>query len=426
MAVYALVVGIDAYPAPVPRLRGAVNDALAAERWLLDSGVPQKGIRVLRDGEATRAAVLAGFEEHLGRAGDSDTALFWFAGHGSQQQVPAHYAHLEPSGLMQTVVCVDSRRAGGRDLADKEIRVLVRRLAERGAHVALVMDCCHAESSSRRPGAGNETVRAVGRRTDTPPGGLLPELKDPMAVAELLERTEGAAPDHVNLSACRYHQGAKELPLDEVRGVFSLALTVELYRAGRAGAVPTYRELLTAARCYVENRLPDQQPVLYPDSSPAELADRPFLGGAVVARPAALTLSWRGGWEIDAGSCHGLAAPAEDGETRVAVAERGPLREARVVEVRPDRSSVVPIGWQPDLSRQYPVIVSAVASPAATAVPSVGAEGNRPRSICSRLPRVRPDPAADPRPTSASPRRAGRPGPPGGWRSRRSGPGCCG
>lgn len=165
MAVYALVVGIDAYPAPVPRLRGAVNDALAAERWLLDSGVPQKGIRVLRDGEATRAAVLAGFEEHLGRAGDSDTALFWFAGHGSQQQVPAHYAHLEPSGLMQTVVCVDSRRAGGRDLADKEIRVLVRRLAERGAHVALVMDCCHAESSSRRPGAG---TRRSGRSDGAP------------------------------------------------------------------------------------------------------------------------------------------------------------------------------------------------------------------------------------------------------------------
>ena len=377
MAVYALLVGIDSYPAPVPPLFGARNDALAAERWLLGAGVPESGIRLLRDGAATRAAVIAGFEEHLALAGDGDTALFWFAGHGSEQPVPPEYAHLEPSGRMQTMLCVDSRGAGGRDLADKELRVLVSRLADRGAHVVLVMDCCHAESSSRVAGAGFDTVRAAEHRAQAPAGGLLPELADRLDVAELLKLTEGAAPDHVNLSACRYYQGAKEVPLEEVRGLFSLALTVQLHRASRAGSVPTYRELLTAARCYIENQRPDQHPVLYPDSSPADLADRPFLGGQAVPRPAPLTLSWRGGWEIDAGSCHGIAVTAERGETRVAVAERGPLREARVVEVRPDRSSVVPIGWQPDLSRQYPVIVSAVALPAATAVPTVDGEGDQ-------------------------------------------------
>ena len=378
MAVFALIVGIDSYPAPVPPLFGARNDALAAERWLLGAGVPENGIRLLRDAAATRAAVLAGFEEHLAMAGDGDTALFWFAGHGSEQPVPPRYAHLEPSGLMQTVLCVDSRDRGGRDLADKEIRVLVSRLADRGAHVVLVMDCCHAESSSRVIGAGFDTVRAAARRAEPPADGLLPELADRLDAAELLERTEGAEPNHVNLSACRYYQSAKEVPLDEVRGLFSLALTVQLHRASRAGSVPTYRELLTAARCYIENRRPDQQPVLYPDSSPAGLADRPFLGGQAIARPAPLTLSWRGGWEIDAGSCHGIAVAADSGETRVAVAERGPLREARVVAVRPDRSSVVPIGWQPDLSRQYPVIVSATALPAAVAVPTVDDESDRP------------------------------------------------
>ena len=377
MAVYALIVGIDSYPAPVPPLFGAGNDALAAERWLLGAGVPSSGIRLLRDGAATRAAVIAGFDEHLGRAGAGDTALFWFAGHGSQQPVPPRYAHLEASGLMQTVLCVDSREKGGLDLADKEIRVLVSRPAERGAHVALVMDCCHAESSSRLAGFGLDTVRAAPLRAEPPTDGLLPELAGRMDVAELLKRTEGAEPNHVNLSACRYYQGARELPLDEVRGLFSLALTVQLHRASRAGSVPTYRELLTAARCYVENQRPDQQPVLYPDSSPGDLADRPFLGGQAIPRPAPLTLSWRGGWEIDAGSCHGIATAVERGETRVAVAERGPLREARVVAVRPDRSSVVPIGWQPDLSRQYPVIVSAVALPAAVAVPTVQGEGDR-------------------------------------------------
>lgn len=377
MAVYALIVGIDSYPAPVPPLFGAGNDALAAERWLLGAGVPESGIRLLRDAAATRAAVIAGFEEHLARAGEGDTALFWFAGHGSEQPVPPRYAHLEPSGLMQTVLCVDSRGRGGRDLADKEIRVLVSRLADRGAHVALVMDCCHSESSSRMAGAGFDTVRATARRAEAPADGLLPELADRLDVAGLLERTEGAEPDHVNLSACRYYQSAKELPLDEVRGLFSLALTVQLHRASRAGSVPTYRELLTAARCYIENQRPDQHPVLYPDSSPADLADRPFLGGQAIPRPAPLTLSWRGGWEIDAGCCHGIAVNAERGETRVAVAERGPLREARVVEVRPDRSSVVPIGWQPDLSRQYPVIVSAVALPAATAAATVDDKGDQ-------------------------------------------------
>lgn len=43
---YAVVVGIDAYPA-LPSLTGARSDALAFREWLLKSGVPERNIRVV-------------------------------------------------------------------------------------------------------------------------------------------------------------------------------------------------------------------------------------------------------------------------------------------------------------------------------------------------------------------------------------------
>ncbi len=97
--VYALLVGIDQYPPPIPMLSGCVNDinefeAYLKERIIKNGGRPPQ-ILTLRDSQATRAAVIAGFREHLSQSGKDDVALFYYSGHGSQEQAPEQFWHLE-------------------------------------------------------------------------------------------------------------------------------------------------------------------------------------------------------------------------------------------------------------------------------------------------------------------------------------------
>ena len=149
---YALLVGIDRYRSPVPQLNGCVNDieAVAALfKELSIGGEYSLDLRTLKDSEATRAAVIAGFREHLCRAGPEDVALFDYSGHGSQEDAPPELWHLEPDRLNETLVCYDSRDEGNWDLADKELGALIAGVAERGTHTVIVLDCCHSGSGTR-------------------------------------------------------------------------------------------------------------------------------------------------------------------------------------------------------------------------------------------------------------------------------------
>lgn len=66
----ALLVGIDTYPVGTASLHGCVADVDAVERLLTASGTTtSESVRVLRDEEATRQAVVDAFREHLERRG---------------------------------------------------------------------------------------------------------------------------------------------------------------------------------------------------------------------------------------------------------------------------------------------------------------------------------------------------------------------
>ena len=106
--IYSLLVAIDDYPSPIPKLRGCVNDIDAfatylSERVAKDKGVSLK-LKTLKNGEATRQAVIDGFRDHLGKAKKGDVALFYYCGHGSQEQAPEEFWKLEPDHLDETLV----------------------------------------------------------------------------------------------------------------------------------------------------------------------------------------------------------------------------------------------------------------------------------------------------------------------------------
>ena len=338
-SLFALLVGIDDYRSPVRPLRGARADVESAAAYLRSQMAADAGWEplILIDGQATRRAVIGAFRMHLGQARRGDTALFWFSGHGSLTPLPPELAHLEPTGTAQSLVCADSRHGRTPDLLDRELAVLIGEVAEVGAHVVVVLDCCHSESGTRAgrtaPDGGREAsdpnVRCL-PPADQPPDltALLPSLGDGLS----RDGVPAARPNHVALSACRTDQQAREFRVPGGhRGLFSHALLAELERRGPAAS---YRELIIGACNRIENRrqVRPQQPTLSPATS--DLIDQPFLGGLLRAPASTLVMRHvRGQWEVDAGSCHGMATEADD-PARIAVHGREPLLEADVTQVR--------------------------------------------------------------------------------------------
>ena len=368
--VYALIVGIDSYLAVRP-LAGCRNDAADMLGMLraCTRGVSDLSVLELYDRKATRAAVIGGLRHHLTLAGPDDTALLYFAGHGSTSPVPPELWYLETMAMSQTLVCADSRHDGVPDLWDKELSILLDGVAASGCHVAVVLDSCHSDGATRE--AVLREVRGLGldRNRSVPPAAapraelLIPELS--AGFAGLPERSR-----HIALAACRSTEYAQERPNSGgvPGGVFTAALLRALTELGPAA---TYREVLTAAQCTVEDEVHHQRPQL---SGDVTLADRPFLGGDATAAASGMVMRHvRGGWEIDAGRCHGLP-PADGDELRAGVSGSRPARLVRAVSVLAERSVVEPVGWVPDVHRQYPMVVTDLPQPRATVALSYGPE----------------------------------------------------
>jgi caspase domain-containing protein len=304
--VYALLVGIDDYPEPVPRLRGCVNDITAMEQLLrarLAGDQKLDDPKVLTNAEATRQAVIDGFT-YLSKAGPDDVALFYYSGHGSQERTPPEFWHLEPDRLNETIVCYDSRLADNFDLADKELAKLIAGVAARGAHVLVILDCCHS-------GSGTRATESVGVRrapTDLRERPLSSFLVTPDEVAALTAQGESRniaearsgrvklpRGRHIVMSACREDEEAKETYADGLmRGAFSYFLIHTLQRA-EAGL--TYRDLYKRVSALTPTRVARQSPLI--EAPTARELDQPFLGGAIQAHPPYFTAKFD---QIRAGS----------------------------------------------------------------------------------------------------------------------------
>lgn len=81
---YVLLVGINDYPAPNPKLKGCIKDIDTVEAYLKEFCSTDYNLKIkrLEDATATYANIKSGFREHLGAAGPDDIAWFHFSGHG--------------------------------------------------------------------------------------------------------------------------------------------------------------------------------------------------------------------------------------------------------------------------------------------------------------------------------------------------------
>lgn len=350
--IYALLVGIDDYPNEVGKLEGCVNDIRAIEHYLktrVEEPEKRLQIRCLINQQATRQAVIDGFEKHLSQADKDDVVLFYYSGHGSQEPTPPEFSYSERDGKLETLVCWDSRTSA-RDLANKELRYLIAKVAEHNPHILLVLDCCHS-------GSGSRDVEQKQKLRHTPAYKQARKINEFIFAddAAVLSQKHGDGWDlpegrHILLAACQDRERASEYSGDgQTRGAFSYFLLDAL---NKAGSNLSYREFFKEVSSRVRSRIKDQTPRLEANHA-EDLDNLSFLGGSDIIKPRELffTLRHNGdNWEIDGGAVHGLPKVSSIPIKLALYSQRSTLEQIRqlsepdgeveVIDVLPDKSIV--------------------------------------------------------------------------------------
>ena len=141
--VYALVIGVDDY-AHINPLKGAVNDAIDVADAL--RSIAARDVRVLIDHEATREAIFRNWGELSAAAGEGDTLIFHYAGHGGRQDAILE-GHEEKDNMFLLPGFDESGEASHQRIVDNEMGHMLS--IEREATVLFVADSCFAGGMTR-------------------------------------------------------------------------------------------------------------------------------------------------------------------------------------------------------------------------------------------------------------------------------------
>lgn len=200
----------------------------------MDPGRTYRSPWILTNEQATRQAIINGFEKHLCKADSDDVVLFYYAGHGSQQKVPEAFSHLEADNYNETLICYDSRTKDNWDIADKELAYLISQVSKNNPHTLVILDCCHSGTGTR----DSEIVRQAPGDERQRPWDSFIFAKDSVALEKLAAannqdkkmKWRGFQAKHIAIAACRSYETAKEYTSvdGQRRGAFSYFLTETL------------------------------------------------------------------------------------------------------------------------------------------------------------------------------------------------------
>jgi hypothetical protein len=246
----ALLIGIDGYQKIKP-LEGCVNDVDVMESILLQNfAFPRENIRVLRNAEATRDAILAAFDAFVASVGPEDQVVLHYAGHGSQM---TDREGDEPSGLDSTIMPVDSEgwQGDNRDITDDEIHLrLLEPIGAKTSFTTFIFDCCHSGTITRDDfGASSRSMPPDRRPVAELPPSPIPEAKRTGARESGPSGWMPLADKYVLISGCRDEELSYEYAPPEGNGKLKHgALTYFLSRELRQ-ATPgtTYRDIFERA-----------------------------------------------------------------------------------------------------------------------------------------------------------------------------------
>ncbi|RYZ90961.1 MAG: hypothetical protein EOP04_02210 [Proteobacteria bacterium] len=364
---YALVVGIDSYDRSIEleegkrvafgQLSGCVNDAKKIAAFLKSQDGYDLKIETLYDKQATKAAIVKGFREHLSQAGEGDTVLFYYSGHGTQEWADKEVWKAESDGRLECLACFYTRDMKENFLlADKELRYLLKPVCDSGAHVVALFDCCHSGDNTRNGTFARAAFdNAVEKRI---PFSFKQRPWEHFVFGGEITRehvkTEGenrAIPEglHVQMSACESDESAMEVGGE---GVFTKALLATL---DAAKGDLTYQAVSSRVRQYLRN-LYEQKPRIYVVNGEEAILYSLFLNrGAGENSNAFADVLYNQDtrWQLGMGAIHGLNKNTKT--INVVDTENGSkTRKASITEVRTDYSLLeMPDAANMDESKVY-------------------------------------------------------------------------
>lgn len=253
----AILVGINnyKYPEVVSPLAGSINDVEDIMQVLTTKfEFPRQNIVVLKNEQATHAAIITALRNLIAKAKPGDIVVFHYSGHGSQMK---DVTHKKISGLDETIVPYDSRDPKGTvfDISGAELHGLLLQLAKKTQNVTFILDSCHSGTLVRDIGA---TARSVPPDTRTPPRAP-PDYA--VATARALGQTDDDTPlKYAFIAAATSKESAYEhLIQGQEHGALTYFLAQQL-RTAKAGA--TYRDVMDSVIGNVTANYPAQHPQL--------------------------------------------------------------------------------------------------------------------------------------------------------------------
>jgi len=252
----ALLVGINKYKA-VDGLSGCVADVRNMQGLLRGKfDFPDDSIRVLTDEQATHAAIVQAFKDHLiGRAADNAVVVFHYSGHGSRMKDPTGKS---PSGEISTIVPHDSRTEGVYDISADELRGLFSLLTEKTKNVTFIFDSCHSGMALKDVATARARVIAPDPRDPPPPP---PEaLLAPRGIGDASDGLKSRG--YALLSACRADEVAFEYAdqMGNPCGTLTHFFIAEVLGSRKAEA--TYRDVMEQVKAKVTGTYRLQHPQL--------------------------------------------------------------------------------------------------------------------------------------------------------------------
>lgn len=366
---YALCVGINDYQ-HVPKLNGCVPDATNIYNYLestcANTDFEFDGI-MLTDAQATKANVIDNFITHLGQAGGDDIAVFYFSGHGAEEDADEVFHAASTKPTLNTNVCYDSRGPEGiTDIADKEWRYLINKMTytedpnKKRPHFVVIMDSCHSGGGSKEADADTEMVARLtekGNPRDWSQFIFHDKLSREDFVNAKSLRDVLPQGEHVFFSSCLGSELAYEI---RGSGVFTSTLLEVLKRT--SGKV-SYKDLYSRIRYFIKGRFP-QTPTVSVVSGDSQAMKNYFLGGASENKGLRVNLTFNSkdrAWLMDMGGLQGVPPVDPDQPVTLSIKDLNDkeIATGKVVAVMPNISKIA-VDGDVDIQETYSAEVKGI------------------------------------------------------------------
>lgn len=140
---HALIVGVGEYSVPsITPLTGVTHDIESAKRMAFEMGIPDSNITVLRDKNATLAAMKQALADLNSRVNEGDRVFFYFSGHGTRW----FNASVNDQSCTEALMPAD-----GQPLTNQAIAALLKPISDKTDKLMVLYDACHSGGIPNAP-----------------------------------------------------------------------------------------------------------------------------------------------------------------------------------------------------------------------------------------------------------------------------------